>query len=93
MEGITDTQQLPQQVVSPTQVQHQVPKCQSCGAVTPWKVEPLFLPRHWIIGLLFLFAGGTGVIYLAAVGLSRKGNGRAKICPMCGGRNMWAFVY
>jgi hypothetical protein len=62
--------------------------------VTQWKVEKLFLPRHVTIGLLLLVAGGSGVIYFAIIGLSRSGkNNRDKICPQCGTKNSWSFVY
>ena len=93
MEGATETNLLPQQPVVATPVQHPVPKCQSCGAAVPWKVEPIFLPRHWIVGIISLFAGGAGIFYLAFIWLIRRGDGRAKICPMCGARNMWTFIY
>lgn len=76
------------------EARHDTPRCLSCGTITSWRVEPLFLPRHWAIGCLFLVFFGGGLIYLLVVGLMRAGTGsRAKICPHCGARNMWTFMY
>lgn len=77
-----------------SEIRQTVPKCLSCGTVTPWKVEPLLLGRHWAIGLLFLVFFGGGLVYMLVVCLMRaNSNSRAKICPRCGGRNMWTFMY
>ena len=75
-------------------IANQIPKCLSCGQITPWNIEPLFLPVHWIIAVIFLCAGGTGVIYLLVVWLIRKDpSNRTKICPKCGAKNLWTFIY
>ncbi len=71
---------------------HTTPKCLGCGAVTEWQEEPLLLARHWIIGAVLLIFFGAGLIYLPIVAIIRSGR-RAKICPKCGARNMWTFVY
>lgn len=92
MESTIDNQVI--EDTSNNQTKHQIPKCLSCGTVNEWKVESLFLPRHFIIALVFLLAGGVGVIYLIAVGIARRDkNRRAKICPKCGARNLWTFIY
>jgi hypothetical protein len=73
---------------------HEVPKCLSCGTITPWKVEPILLPRHIIIFLILLLFFGTGLIYLIIILIIRSGsNSRSKICPHCGARNLWTFLY
>lgn len=70
------------------------PKCLSCGAITAWKVESLLLVRHFVITILLLFLFGTGLLYFFVVLMMRSGqNSRAKICPRCGSRNMWTFIY
>ncbi len=76
-------------------VQHNVPKCLACGHVGEWKMEPIFRPLDWIIGIIFMIFGiFSGIVYLAVVGLIRSNkNNRAKICPACKGRNMFTFMY
>jgi hypothetical protein len=77
-----------------SQLGSRVPKCLSCGTVTQWNVEPIFLPRHFVVGgLLFFFFGG-GLVYLLLVAIIRSGSKyRAKICPVCKARNLWSFIY
>jgi hypothetical protein len=73
---------------------HAVPKCLSCGYVGPWKVDGLLRPMDWVIGLLFMVAFGSGLVYLVVVALLRSNkNNRAKICTNCKARNMFAFQY
>ncbi len=73
---------------------HAVPKCLCCGAITEWKIEPVFLPRHWVIFIILLCSAGAGLIYLPLIYVIRSNpNSRAKICPACGARNMWTFQY
>jgi len=75
-------------------VQHDTPKCLSCGTVTQWKIEPVLKPINWIIALGLLVFFGAGLVYLVVVALIRSNpNNRAKICPRCGARNMWTFLY
>ena len=76
------------------QTQHSVPKCTCCGYEGPWKKEKIFRGMDWVIGLSLLLLFGTGLIYLIVVGLIRMNpNNRAKICPKCGARNLWTFLY
>lgn len=71
-----------------------VPKCLNCGNVTAWIVEPVLLPRHFMIGIPLILLFGGGLIYLAVVLAVRSNSAnRAKICPRCGARNMWSFDY
>ena len=73
---------------------HNVPRCQSCGYVGQWQVEPLLLTHHIIIALLLLIFFGGGLIYLLIVVVMRSSEAnRAKICPNCGSRNMFSFLY
>lgn len=77
---------------SPTK--NDVPKCTCCGYVGPWKVDSLFRPMDWVIGIILLFLFGTGLIYLLVVGLIRSNkDNRTKICPKCGAKNLWTFLY
>ena len=77
-----------------SQIQHDVPKCQCCGTITHWKLEPILLPIHIIVGLALLLFFGSGIIYVAGVAAIRANPvRRAKICPRCGGRNLWTFLY
>ena len=75
--------------------QHNIPKCLSCGTITKWKIEPLFTSSHLAVGVVLLVMGVfPGIIYLGTVTVIRSNpNNRAKICPRCGGRNMWTFMY
>jgi hypothetical protein len=71
-----------------------VPRCLSCGAIAPWKVDGILRPMDWAIGLLFLIVWGGGLVYLIVVALIRSNpNNRAKICTRCGARNMFTFQY
>ena len=73
---------------------HPIPKCLHCGAITLWQVEPLLLPRHFIIGLVLLCAAGSGLIYFLVIVLIRSNpNNRHKICPQCHSHNLWTFIY
>lgn len=73
---------------------HKYPKCTHCGYEGEWKLEPIFRPMDWIIGILFMFALGSGLVYLIVVGLLRSNKDRrAKICPHCKARNLWTFLY
>lgn len=73
---------------------HDVPHCLNCGYVGPWRVEGILRPMDWVIGLIFMLAAGTGLIYLGVVALIRmNSNNRAKICASCKSRNMFSFQY
>lgn len=79
---------------SPQASGHPHPRCQQCGTIAPWKVDHVFRPMDWVIGLLFTLLAGTGLIYLAVVGLIRMNpNRRDKICSHCGARNLFTFQY
>ena len=79
-------------IAEPTQ--HQIPKCNACGYVGLWTVEPFLLPRHWLIGGLLLFAAGAGLGYWLVVIIMRSDkNNRAKICSKCHARNLFTFLY
>jgi hypothetical protein len=81
-------------MVGTGQQRHPVPRCLSCGTVTPWRLEPILLARHIIIFVILLFFFGAGLLYLLLVLIIRSGsNARAKICPRCGARNLWTFIY
>jgi hypothetical protein len=76
------------------QQRHEVPRCMSCGTITQWNVEPLFLLRHFIIGGLLLLFFGSGLLYFLIVAIIRSSSkSRSKICPNCGARNLWTFIY
>lgn len=84
----------PNQVWGTPQQRHPIPKCLSCGAVTQWQIEPILLARHIIIFLVLLLFFGAGLIYLPVVLIIRSGTEhRSKICPHCGARNLWTFLY
>lgn len=73
---------------------NELPKCTCCGYVGKWKVEHLLLIRHWIIGLILMFAWGTGILYLIIVAILRAGKkNRNKTCPNCKSQNAWTFLY
>ena len=78
----------------PAEYPHSVPKCQVCGRIGPWTVEPVLLPHHIIIFIVLLLAFFGGLIYLVIVLIIRSSeDSRAKICPHCGSKNMHTFVY
>lgn len=73
---------------------HKIPKCTVCGSITNWKIEPVLLWYHWLIGLILICAYGSGLIYFTIILIIRsKEKNRAKICPKCGARNLWTFEY
>ena len=74
---------------------HDIPKCTCCGYIGPWKMEPIIRPMDWVIGIaLFIFACGSGLIYLGVVAAIRANqDNRAKLCAHCGARNLFTFIY
>lgn len=78
-----------------TPTKHDVPKCSCCGYIGPWKVEPVLLGVHWVIGIvLMLFGFVPGVVFLIVVAAMRsKEDNRGKICPNCKGKNLFTFLY
>lgn len=86
---------LPPQVNTPRGQTHSVPKCTCCGYVGNWKLEPVFRPMDWAIGIIGgIITFGFGFVYLLVVGLIRSNkNRRDKICPNCKARNLWTFIY
>lgn len=73
---------------------HGAPKCQACGWVGPWNVEPVLMTHHIIIFVVLLLAFGGGLIYLVIILIMRSNDSsRGKICPNCGSKNMHTFVY
>ena len=82
------------QMANLPQQRHDVPKCLNCGTIIQWRVEPILLARHIIIFLVLLLFFGAGLLYLLIVLIIRSGsNARSKICPHCGARNLWTFIY
>ncbi|MEI7813979.1 MAG: FHA domain-containing protein [Coriobacteriia bacterium] len=75
------------------EARHNTPRCQACGYVGAWNEEPLLLPHHIIITLILLFAFLGGLLYLLIILVIRSSSPRAKICPNCGSRNMFTFLY
>jgi hypothetical protein len=75
-------------------IRHQVPKRLSCGAITPWKLDPILNTNHIVVGLLLMLLFCSGLFYFITLLLLRSNsNTRAKVCPRCGARNMWTFQY
>lgn len=74
---------------------HDVPKCSHCGHVGPWKVEPVLLGIHWVIGIILMILGIVpGIVFLAVVAIIRSNaDNRAKICPHCKAKNLFTFIY
>jgi hypothetical protein len=71
-----------------------LPKCMGCQNITPWRVEPIFTTIHIVVAILLLFFFGFGLLYILIIAIVRSNpESRAKICPCCGTRNMWTFVY
>jgi hypothetical protein len=76
------------------ETRHGVPKCQACGYIGQWNVEPLLLTHHILITIFFMLFFGGGLIYLLIVVISRSNeSSRGKVCPSCGAKNMHTFVY
>lgn len=91
-------QQMPQQPYiqqGAPQQRHDVPRCTCCGYVGPWKVDSLFRPIDYVIGIILLICFIIpGITYLGTVALIRANKDRrAKICPSCKARNLWTFFY
>lgn len=77
-----------------SQHKHSTPKCTNCGAINEWKIGPVIRPIDWIITLSLLLLFGSGLIYLLVIIIIRQNpDNREKICPNCGAKNMWTFVY
>ena len=75
--------------------QHKTPRCNSCGNIGEWKVGPLLRPIDLVIGVvLLLFGVFPGIVYLGVVAAVRSNvDRREKICPKCGAKNMFSFLY
>lgn len=87
---------VPVQIPVQTQpVKHDVPRCTCCGYVGEWKLDSVFRPVDFVIGIILLILGiFPGIIYFATVGLIRSNKDRrAKICPSCKAKNLWTFFY
>lgn len=78
-----------------SQQKHDIPRCTCCGYIGEWKLDSLFRPVDFVIGIILIFLGVVpGIIYFATVGLIRSNKDRrAKICPKCKARNLWTFFY
>lgn len=76
-------------------MEKRIPKCTCCGAITKWKLDPVIRGIDWLIFfVLLLFFFVPGFIYLIIVAVIRSNpNNRDKICPKCGARNLWTFIY
>ena len=74
---------------------HNVPKCQCCGYVGPWKVESVIRPMDIILTIVFAFLGiFPGIIYITIVLIIRSNEkNRAKYCRNCNGKNLFTFIY
>lgn len=84
----------PSQAAYMSSQRHDIPRCTQCGTITPWRVESIFLARHFLIGGLLLLFFGAGLFYFLTVAIIRgNANSRAKICPNCGAHNLWTFIY
>lgn len=86
-ENIAETNGIP--------VHRDMPKCNYCGNIAPWKIGPVLRPLDFIIGVgLLLFGFVPGLIYLGVVALIRSNEkNREKICTKCGARNMFTNMY
>lgn len=84
-----------QSISNPQQgARHDIPKCLSCGAITPWKLDPIINTHHIIVSLVLMLLFCSGIAYFITIFLMRSNpNMRAKVCPRCGARNMWSFQY
>ena len=73
---------------------HTVPKCTRCGHVGAMKPGPLFRKNDIIWMLLLFITAFGGFVYLAYI-LITRGNPkrREKICPHCGAKNMYTYLY
>ena len=76
-------------------ITHDVPKCNCCGHIGTWKVQPILRVVDWFIGIFFMFFGFfPGLIYLGVVFAIRVNkNNRDKICRNCKAKNMFTFIY
>ena len=91
----SENQQFYQAASTYVPTHHPIPKCNYCGNIEEWKIEPLFRPMDFIIGIILLIFGIVpGIIYLGVVGLIRSNKDhRAKICKKCGAKNMFTNLY
>ncbi len=85
----------PAQETTPVATTHDIPKCQHCGHVGPWKIAPILRPVDIIIGIILLFLGVVpGIIYLGVVAAIRSNKDRrSKSCTKCGAKNLFTFIY
>ena len=74
---------------------HEQPRCNACGHIGKWKVEPVFRPMDWVVGLVLMVLGIVpGLVYLGVTGALRSNKDRrAKICAKCKAKNMFTFQY
>ena len=73
---------------------HTVPKCTCCGHVGEMKPGPILTKSDWLWFFMLLFLAGAGFIFLGFRLLTRADpKKREKICPNCGSKNMFTYVY
>ena len=80
------------------QTKHDVPKCNCCGYIGPWKEDPVFRPVDYIVTIILLLLGFVpGIAYAGVVLAIRSGKHgdayRTKHCTNCGAKNMFTFLY
>ncbi len=88
----------PTQENNQQQTTHNVPKCNCCGHIGPWKEDPVFRPVDWILTIVFLllgiFPGIAYAVVVLAIRSGKHGDGyRNKRCTNCGAKNMFTFIY
>lgn len=73
---------------------HSVPKCTCCGYAGEFKPGPLIRSNDIIWMLLLLFTGFGILVYLAYILIIRSNpKNREKLCPNCGSKNMFTYLY
>lgn len=81
-------------VQQPASQSHPTPKCTCCGHVGEMKAGPILTTSDWLWFFMLLFLAGAGFIFLAFRLITRADpKKREKICPNCGAKNMYTYVY
>lgn len=76
------------------QLKRDVPKCTCCGNIGEMKPGPLLTSHDILWFLLLLCLAGAGFIFLIYKLITRADPAkREKICPKCGSKNMFTYVY
>ena len=72
---------------------HKLPKCTVCGSIVNWRLGPVISGTDCLISCVLFLLFGAGLIWFTISLIRGLAGNRDKICPQCGSKNCWTFVY